>query len=235
VERAGRCAAASAAESGITSMSASVENDPDFNDVLPKPRLGRRFRVVQFFAVLGIVALLIALLLPVTRSARGPARRAQCVNNLKQIALALLNYEEAHKALPPAYTVDAQGRRLHSWRTLLLPYLEQYALYQTIDLAKPWNDPANAKARDTALSVYRCPDSLGPGNTTTYLAIAGPGGCLNPGEPRRLAEITDPHESTLMVIEAGEENIVPWMAPVDADELLVMGLGPTTKLHHGGA
>ena len=55
-----------------------------------------------------------------------------------------------------------------------------------------------------------------------------------PAESRRLAEITDAHESTLMVIEAGEENAVPWMAPVDADESLVMSLGPTTKLHHAG-
>ena len=45
-----------------------------------------------------------------------------CVNNLKQIALALHNYEEVYKVLPPAYTVDAQGRPLHSWRTLILPY-----------------------------------------------------------------------------------------------------------------
>jgi hypothetical protein len=57
---------------------------------------------------------------------------------------------------------------------------------------------------------------------------------LLPNEPRRLAEITDSHESTLMVIEAGEENVVPWMAPFDADESLVMSLAPTTKLHHAG-
>jgi prepilin-type processing-associated H-X9-DG protein len=55
-----------------------------------------------------------------------------------------------------------------------------------------------------------------------------------PTESRRLAEITDAHDSTLMVIEAGEEHAVPWMAPVDADESLVMSLGPTTQLHHAG-
>ena len=184
--------------------------------------------------VLGIIAILIALLLPAVRTARPAARRAQCVNNLKQIMLALHSYEQMHKALPPAYTVDANGRPLHSWRTLILPYLEQERLYQTIDLSKPWNDPANAKALDTDLPVFRCPESDGPRNTTTYLAIAGPNGGLLPKEPRRLAEITDAHSSTMMVIEAGEENAVPWMAPVDADETLVMNLGPTTKLHHVG-
>ncbi len=93
--------------------------------------------------------------------------------------------------MPPAYTVDAKGRPLHSWRTLILPYLEQEPLYQMIDLSKPWNDPANAKALETSLPVFRCPEAVGPRNTTTYLAIVGPNGCLIPKESRRLAEITD--------------------------------------------
>ncbi len=215
-------------------MSADFENDPEFNDAIAKPRSRRGFRFIELLVVLGIIVILIALLLPAVRSSRPAARRAQCVNNLKQIALALHNYEQLNGALPPAYTVDAKGRPLHSWRTLILPYLEQGPLYQTIDLSKPWNDPANAKALETAPLVFRCPEAVGPRNTTTYLAIAAPNGCLIPKESRRLAEITDAHNSTLMVIEAGEENAVPWMAPVDADESLVMSLGPTTKLHHTG-
>jgi prepilin-type N-terminal cleavage/methylation domain-containing protein len=215
-------------------MSANSGNDPEFNDAIPKAGSGWRFTLVELLVVLAIIAVLIALLLPATRSARGAARRSQCVNNLKQIALALYNYEQVYKALPPAYTVDASGRPLHSWRTLILPYLEQEALYRTIDLAKPWNDPANAKALKTPLPVFRCPESVAPENTTTYLAIVAPGGCFLPNEPRRLAEITDAHDSTLSVIEASEESAVPWMAPVDADESLVMSLGPNSKLHHTG-
>ena len=215
-------------------MSADFENDPDFSDAIPKPRRVRRFTLVNLIVVLGIIVLLIALLLPAVRTAGPAARRVQCQSNLKNIALAVLSYEQAHKALPPAYTVDANGRPLHSWRTLILPYLEQESLYQSIDLSKPWNDPANAKALETSISIFRCPEAVGPRNTTTYLAIASPNGCLNLNEPRRLAEITDAHASTLMVIEAGEENAVSWMAPVDADESLVMSLGPATKLHHAG-
>jgi type II secretory pathway pseudopilin PulG len=215
-------------------MSASFENDPEFNDLIPKPSSGRGFSILRVLVILGIIALVIALLLPAGRSARPAAFRAWCTNNLKQIALALHNYEEVYKVLPPAYTVDAQGRPLHSWRTLILPYLEEETLYRTIDLSKPWNDPANAKARETIVDVFRCPVPGGLPNTTTYLAIAAPNGCFMPTEPRRLAEITDPHESTLMVIEAGEENAVPWMAPVDADEPLVLSIGPTTKLDHAG-
>jgi prepilin-type processing-associated H-X9-DG protein len=136
--------------------------------------------------------------------------------------------------LPPAYTVDAKGRPLHSWRTLILPYLEQSALYASIDLAKPWDDSANAKALATAPPVYRCPNTRGPGNVTTYLAIASPDGCLSPARPRALAEITDSHGSTLMAIEAGDDNAVPWMAPLDAGESFLMSLGPESNLPHSG-
>jgi prepilin-type processing-associated H-X9-DG protein len=215
-------------------MSADSESDPEFNEAILKPSPGRRFTLIKLLSALAIIAMLIALLLPANRSAEPAARRAQCHNNLRQIALAIQNYEQVHKGLPPAYTVDAEGRPLHSWRTLILPYLEQESLYGTIDLSRPWNDPANARALQTVPSVFRCPGAVGPPNTTTYLAIAGPTGCLIPGESRRLAEITDAHGSTLMVIEAGEENAVPWMAPVDADESLVIGIGPATRLHHAG-
>jgi type II secretory pathway pseudopilin PulG len=215
-------------------MNAKLDSDPDFADSGRKLKSRRKNPFLRIIAVLGILALLVAFFLPATRSAREAARRAQCTNNLKQIALALKNYEELYKALPPAYTVDSNGRRLHSWRTLILPYLEQRPLYQTIDLSKPWDDPLNAKAFNTALAVFDCPSRRDARNATTYLAVVGPEACFVPDRPRRLAEITDGHDATLMVIEAGQEHAVPWMAPLDADESLVMGLGPTTKLDHSG-
>jgi prepilin-type processing-associated H-X9-DG protein len=215
-------------------MSAGIDNHPEFNDTLPKPRSRRGIRIIEVMVVIGIIGVLIGLLLPATRCDWPAARRAQCQSNMKNIVLALHAYEQQHHAIPPAYTVDANGKPLHSWRTLILPYLENEELYQTIDLSKPWNDPANAKARETPVSIYRCPESARPRNMTTFLAIAGPNSCLVPGKGRRLTEITDSHASTLVVIEAGEENAVPWMAPVDADESLVLSIGPNTEHHHAG-
>lgn len=195
---------------------------------------GRRaFTLVEALVVLAILVVLIALLLPATRSSRGAARRAQCMNNLKQIALGLSNYEKIHGALPPASTLDAQGRPLQGWRTLILPHFEQESLYRTIDLAKPWDDAANARARETRLSGFACPASAAPGTSTTYLATLEPGGCLMSGEPRRIADVTDGAATTLLVIEAGDERAVPWMAPRDADESVVLGF-PSAKLHHSG-
>jgi hypothetical protein len=156
------------------------------------------------------------------------------VNNLKQIALAIHNYEHEYNCLPPAHIVDASGNPFHSWRTLILPYLEQAELYKSIDLSKPWRDPANATALNTYVSVFHCPASEARQNTTTYLAIAAPDCCFLSSKSRSLAKITDAHDLTLMVIEAGVDNAVPWMAPVDADEPLFMSLGPAAKMHHPG-
>ena len=136
-------------------MSSSIEHDPEFGDVIPKKRAGRGCGCVQVLLVLGIIVVLLVLFLPFTSAVPRPAaRRAQCTNNLKQIGLALHEYVQEYDALPPAFTVDAQGRPLHSWRTLILPFLEQEALYKTIDLSKPWNDPANAAGCKRLFSFF---------------------------------------------------------------------------------
>ena len=214
-------------------MSSTFDNDPDFHDPVPKPKSRRGFRLVEVLVGLGVIVLLIALLLPATRSSY-PPRRMQCANNMRQIALALRYYEQVYGALPPAYTVDAKGKPLHSWRTLILPYLDHESLYKSIDLSKPWNDPVNASALKALVPVFRCPEAGGPDNTTTYLAVVGPNDCFLRNESRRLSEITDNHQSTLMFFEVGDDNEVPWMAPRDADESLVMRLGPDSNLSHPG-
>ena len=111
----------------------------------PIGRVGATLLSLPSIALLVVVAaLLFAFLVPVTRQARPAARQTQCRNNLKQIGLALHNYADEWKVFPPAYTVDANGKPLHSWRTLLLPYLDQSPLYNRIDFSKAWDDPANA-------------------------------------------------------------------------------------------
>jgi hypothetical protein len=200
----------------------------------PQQKKGRISTVFKVLAVLGIIGLGVCLFLPAVRSAREPARRNSCTNKLHQIAIALQNYADVYRALPPAYTVDADGKPLHSWRTLILPYLEEEQLYKTIDLTKPWDDPANAEACKTSLHAYQCPSSSNDDNRTTYVAVLTPNSCFRPTEPRKLSEITDDASETLMVIEVDTEHAVPWMSPVDADEKVVMGIGPNSKLAHNG-
>ena len=186
-------------------------------------------------SVVGIL-ILIALLLPAGRRGRSQeaARRTQCKSNLKQIELALFNYESTYHALPPAYTVDAEGNALHSWRTLILPYLDQTQLYEKIDLSKPWNDPVNAEAFNTRVPVFQCPSTAHKDNNTTYMAVVGSNNCFLPSEPRQLSDITADRGETLMVIEVAPEQSVHWMSPCDADERLILGFGPQTKFAHPG-
>ncbi len=201
----------------------------------PTPKSGSLpRRLVGLLAVVGVIGVLVALFLPSVRFAPEAARRMQCANNLKQIALALRDYESVHHALPPAYTVDAEGKPLHSWRTLILPYLEQQALYDRIDLSKPWDDPANKEAYETTLSVYRCSSADGPANHTTYLAVVTPHGCFQPSEPRKLSEITDDPDLTLMVVEVDSQQGVHWMSPTDASEQWILNLGTMAELPHPG-
>src|SRR5262245_66359 len=86
-----------------------------------------------------------ALLLPAVQQGREAARRSQCKNNLKQIALALLNYESRYGTFPPAYVADESGKPMHSWRVLILPDLDQQALYNDYNFSEPWDGPNNSR------------------------------------------------------------------------------------------
>ena len=199
----------------------------------PEPKTSQfRPTLIGCLAAIGIVGLLVVLLLPMRRSAREPARRMSCRNNLKQIGLALRTYEQAWGTLPPAYTVDAEGKPLHSWRTLILPQMEQGPLYEKIDLSKPWNDPANKVAFDTLPPGYDCPSAVGPPTHTIYMAIVVPGGCFRPTEPRKLSEITDDHHLTLAVIEVDAKQAVHWMSPTDCVDLAFLKPESGAKLPH---
>ncbi|MBI5757581.1 MAG: DUF1559 domain-containing protein [Planctomycetales bacterium] len=200
------------------------------------PKLANGFTLIELILVIVILGVLVALFLPATRRARGPARRMQCKNQLKQIGLALHNYVDVYHALPPAYTVDANGKPLHSWRTLILPYFDEKPLYDKIDLTKAWDDPANAEAHKSIVSGYCCPSAVLPKSHTTYMAVVTSNSCFHPTESRRLSEITDNHSETLMVVEVDSEHAVHWMAPRDADEALFLAFSPKGKhAHLGGA
>ncbi|HEY2761553.1 MAG TPA: DUF1559 domain-containing protein [Pirellulales bacterium] len=216
-------------------MNEDFGRGPDFGNEGNPPARSRSVAstVIKVFIGIGIAGVVVAMLLPAVRSARPAAFRNSCSNNLKQIAIAILDYADKYHELPPAYTTDANGKPLHSWRTLILPFIEERRLYESINLTKPWDDPANAKALNTHLSAYTCPASTGdPDNRTTYLAVVTPTSCLQPSKSKTLSDITDGVNKTLMVIEVDTDHAVPWMAPIDADENVVVGIGPNSKLAH---
>jgi prepilin-type N-terminal cleavage/methylation domain-containing protein len=126
----------------------------------------RGFTLVELLVVIAIIGVLVALLLPAVQAAREAARRAQCTTNLKNLALAVLNFEDANKYLPAPATVGdfrfepmLPRRAYGSWAIDILPFIEQAALHNSIDLKKPtgMSDPVNAAARATPLEIMRCP------------------------------------------------------------------------------
>src|SRR4051794_6845264 len=112
-------------------MTTNPYESPENLSNLPKPPTGWATIAFRLFAGVIIVGLLAALLLPNYRGGapRHAARRMQCSNHLKQIGLALQNYHDDYGTLPPAYIADSTGKPIHSWRVLLLPYIEQKLLY----------------------------------------------------------------------------------------------------------
>ncbi len=167
--------------------------------------------------------------------ARDSERHGQCVNLFRQVSWALETYRIVHGAYPPAYSVDETGKPLHSWRTLILPYLGHHDLYKRIDLKKPWDASVNADVFETHVDSFCCPTlrrSDDEGNLTTFMAVVCPGSCLQPGKRRDPAEITNGPKFTLTVIEVDAAHAVPWMSPFDANETVVLGLAKS-QLPHG--
>ncbi|HEV3166076.1 MAG TPA: DUF1559 domain-containing protein [Isosphaeraceae bacterium] len=131
------------------------------------PRPGRGFTLIELLVVIAIIAVLIALLLPAVQSAREAARRAQCVNNLKQIGLAMHNYHTQMDTFPPGYISSTQTSLPNSpetgpgwaWGTMLLNLLEQQPLYNTVNFSLQITDPSSVTVRTTRLAGFLCPSS----------------------------------------------------------------------------
>ena len=187
---------------------------------------------IKWSVALGVILIVIALLLPANRGSREAARRSQCRNNLRQIGLALQNYHDVYKFLPPAYTVDAEGKRLHSWRTLILPYIEQTPLYDKIDISKPWDHPVNKKAFAAKITMYRCPSTIVPPGHTTYLAVVAPNSCFPGSQAVKFSQVTDGTSNTLAVVEVDSTRAVHWMSPNDVDEAWLLNIANIKKLSH---
>ena len=156
---------------------------------------------------------------PSVQSARGAARRVECLNNLKNIVMALQNYHDEYGSFPPAYVTDDDGRPMHSWRVLILPYLDAQRLYREYRFDEPWDSEANAKLIKWMPSVYTCwthDHSMTAETNTSYVAIVDPQTCWPMSDGRRSSEIRDGVSHTVMVIECDSEDI-PWTEPRDLD------------------
>jgi prepilin-type N-terminal cleavage/methylation domain-containing protein/prepilin-type processing-associated H-X9-DG protein len=129
-------------------------------------RYRHAFTLIELLVVIAIIAVLIALLLPAVQAAREAARRAQCVSNLKQIGLGMMNYESTHMSLPPGTKYQVWG----TWVIFIMPYLEQSVLYNAYNFVGDYNTwtgttlrysgVCNTTVTTTRLNIYECPSDI---------------------------------------------------------------------------
>lgn len=155
--------------------------------------------------------------------------RSQCRNNLKQIGLALHNYHDAFGCFPPAYVADENGRPMHSWRMLILPYFEHSPVdgearfdRETFDqyhFEEPWDGLHNRRLHESIQRIFNCPSETSKltskcSANTNYLAVIG-SETLWPGTKSVIREkLSDGASNTLMIVETANSGI-HWMEPRD--------------------
>ena len=210
-------------------------------------QVGRRgFTLIELLVVIAIIGILLALLLPAVQAAREAARRTQCTNNLRQIGLALQNYEGIHGAFPPASTGPTSTSIppppfRHGWVALTLPWIEQANVQLGCSFGVNWYDPPNATIIQTPLSVYHCPSADFGRTATSRAAVFGvrtaaawdyasvnvssyaPGYAGSANAGRRKGVMNDREGSRIADITDGTSNTLLVSEDANRPQLWVMG------------
>lgn len=167
--------------------------------------------MILVFAAIGIVMMYSS---PPRRSS---AHANVCHGHLREIMIALHNYHDVFNSFPPAYTVDADGTPLHSWRTLILPFLGYDRVYGDIKLDEPWDSDYNRQFHRWMPQEYACPvDSGAALNYTSYMWIVGPNTISDGPTPNSIISAIRGTSNTVGVVE-----VIPttcWMEPKDIPE-----------------
>lgn len=189
-----------------------------------------RYSVAEAVVVSLVFYVLLTIVAPGCVDGREAARRSQCCNNLKQITLALHNYYDRYGSFPPAYVADEDGQPMHSWRVLILPFVEREDLYRQYRFDEPWNGPNNSRLASARISTYYCPeqDDARASGCTSYLALVGPEAAWPGATASRMEDIRDGMSDTLLVVEVAHSGI-HWMEPRDLEvSSMALSVNPTS-------
>ncbi|WDQ18302.1 DUF1559 family PulG-like putative transporter [Rhodopirellula sp. P2] len=220
---------------------------PDFAGVRSQAnRPGKRKKSAIWFVAAGLALLLvgaglIAAIQVGSRTAtkiRTGRQRLSSIKNMEKIASALNAYAADHGVYPAPYTTDGAGRKLHSWRVTILPYLDEDALFNQIDKEVAWNEGENqALVYGQTPTVYRHPESSGWGTGTVYHLVTGSGTLFPSTGPLGPRQVTDGATKTILLVEGQMQSMTQsWMEPYDLDVASIGGaINPPSGKGLGGA
>jgi hypothetical protein len=188
-------------------------NDPRCTNIVQTDSDKGWWRRPYVLGLIGVFVVIVLLCSGAIRAAREDAKNRECGFNLKQIAMAIHNYWQAYKTLPPAYLTDPTGKPTLSWRVAVAEFIYyNHDFYKHPDFSKPWNDLENAKCLDPfLLEAFHCPGSSKERDDprTDYVAVVGPGTLWLGRTPGKVGR-----ESVLLVVEWPRSDI-HWAEPRD--------------------
>lgn len=140
--------------------------------------------------------------------------------HLKQLSLALLHYHDTYGTFPPAYVADADGNPMHSWRVLILPFIDELDVYRKYDFSQPWDSPHNRQLESAVHfgtpRFLQCPSVHAGKNPmhTNYVVLTGPETAFPFDKSTSLKDMVDGPETTILLVEVADTDI-HWMEPRD--------------------
>ena len=157
--------------------------------------------------------LVASVVMPAIEASREAAMRKQTMNSLREIALAMYQYNDVNKHFPPAAIRDKDGKPVLSWRVAILPFIEQKSLYDELHLDEPWDSEHNKALIAKMPAIYRDPHEDETSTNASYFMPTGNG--MFGGDPRGMMvkNITDGSANTIMLVEAKRD--IPWTKPED--------------------
>lgn len=148
--------------------------------------------------------------------AREAAVASRSQGPFNQLLVALHSYHDTYGCFPPAYVTDDAGNRMHSWRTLILPFVDQVELSREYDFSEPWNGPKNSRLARRMPSIFRCESAPDSDRCTNTVVIVGPETAFPGAKSTSLSEFEDGTDHTILLAEVANSGI-EWLEPRDLE------------------